>query len=229
MINGLLTLRGAWHKVAQDPILKFFVVAVTAYGMSTFEGPMLSIKSVNALAALHRLDHRARAHGRARLERLHDVRHDLLAAAAAVPDGDLQQEARWKLHFWIASVGIVLYVVAIYSAGVTQGLMWRAFDETGRLAYPDFVETVLKLMPMYWMRVIGGLMYLDRHGDLRLEHRDDVASSPGGVRGAGHRGGAAGEGVRAGPVDGPAGRAGELHRRAVAPQAGSAPRCSSPC
>lgn len=65
-----------------------------------------------------------------------------------------------EAHFWIASVGIVLYVVAIYSAGVTQGLMWRAFDETGRLAYPDFVETVMKLMPMYWMRVVGGTLYL---------------------------------------------------------------------
>ena len=159
MINGLLTLRGAWHKVAQDPILKFFVVAVTAYGMSTFEGPMLSIKSVNALA--HYTDWIiAHVHTGALgwngfltfgmvywlLPRLFQTK--------------VYSKKAMELHFWIASVGIVLYVVAIYSAGVTQGLMWRAFDETGRLAYPDFVETVVKLMPMYWMRVVGGSLYI---------------------------------------------------------------------
>ncbi len=159
MINGLLTLRGAWHKVASDPILKFFVVGITAYGMSTFEGPMLSIKSVNALA--HYTDWII-AH----------VHTGALGWNGFVTFGmvywllprlfqtEIYSKQAMELHFWIASVGIVLYVVAIYSAGVTQGLMWRAFDETGRLAYPDFVETVVKLLPMYWMRVIGGSFYI---------------------------------------------------------------------
>jgi cytochrome c oxidase cbb3-type subunit I/II len=159
MINGLLTLRGAWHKVAQDPILKFFVVGVTAYGMSTFEGPMLSIKSVNALA--HYTDWIiAHVHTGAlgwNGFMTFGMVYWLLPRVFQTP---VYSKRAMELHFWIASVGIVLYVVAIYSAGVTQGLMWRAFDETGRLAYPDFVETVLKLMPMYWMRVVGGLFYL---------------------------------------------------------------------
>ena len=159
MINGLLTLRGAWHKVAQDPILKFFVVGVTAYGMSTFEGPMLSIKSVNALA--HYTDwviahvHTGALGWNGFLT--FGMVYWLLPRLFQAP---VHSRKAMELHFWIASVGIVLYVVAIYSAGVTQGLMWRAFDETGRLAYPDFVETVLKLMPMYWMRVAGGTLYI---------------------------------------------------------------------
>ncbi|WP_434479125.1 cytochrome-c oxidase, cbb3-type subunit I [Gemmatimonas sp.] len=159
MINGLLTLRGAWHKVAQDPILKFFVVAITAYGMSTFEGPMLSIKSVNALA--HYTDWIiAHVHTGAlgwNGFMTFGMVYWLLPRLFQAP---VYSKKAMELHFWIASVGIVLYVVAIYSAGVTQGLMWRAFDETGRLAYPDFVETVLKLMPMYWMRVVGGSLYI---------------------------------------------------------------------
>jgi cytochrome c oxidase cbb3-type subunit I/II len=159
MINGLLTLRGAWHKVAQDPILKFFVVGVTAYGMSTFEGPMLSIKSVNALA--HYTDWIiAHVHTGAlgwNGFMTFGMVYWLLPRLFQAP---VFSKKAMEVHFWIASVGIVLYVVAIYSAGVTQGLMWRAFDETGRLAYPDFVETVLKLMPMYWMRVAGGTLYI---------------------------------------------------------------------
>jgi cytochrome c oxidase cbb3-type subunit I/II len=160
MVNGLLTLRGAWNKVTTDPILKFFVVGVTAYGMSTFEGPMLSIKSVNALA--HYTDWIiAHVHTGALgwngfitfgmiywlLPRLFQTK-------------EVYSKKAMELHFWIATFGILLYVTAIYSAGITQGLMWRAFDETGRLAFPDFVETTLRLMPMYWVRVAGGTMYL---------------------------------------------------------------------
>jgi len=160
MVNGLLTLRGAWNKVTDDPILKFFVVGVTAYGMSTFEGPMLSIKSVNALA--HYTDWIiAHVHTGALgwngfitfgmiywlLPRLFQTK-------------GVYSKKLMEMHFWIATFGILLYVVAIYSAGVTQGLMWRAFDETGRLAFPDFVETTLRLMPMYWVRVAGGSLYL---------------------------------------------------------------------
>ncbi len=159
MINGLLTLRGAWHKVAEDPILKFFVVAITAYGMSTFEGPLLSIKSVNALA--HYTDwiiahvHTGALGWNGFLT--FGMVYWLLPRLFQTP---VYSKRLMELHFWIASFGILLYVVAIYSAGVTQGLMWRAFDVTGRLAYPDFVETVVRLLPMYWLRVVGGSMYI---------------------------------------------------------------------
>jgi cytochrome c oxidase cbb3-type subunit I/II len=159
MINGLLTLRGAWHKVAQDPILKFFVVAVTAYGMSTFEGPMLSIKSVNALA--HYTDWIiAHVHTGALGWNGFMTFGMIYWLLPRLFQTEIYSKKAMELHFWIASVGIVLYVTAIYSAGVTQGLMWRAFDETGRLAYPDFVETVARLMPMYWMRAVGGTLYI---------------------------------------------------------------------
>lgn len=159
MINGLLTLRGAWHKVAQDPILKFFVVGVTAYGMATFEGPMLSIKSVNALA--HYTDWIiAHVHTGALGWNGFMTFGMIYWLLPRLFQTEIYSKRLMEMHFWLGSIGIVLYVVAIYSAGVTQGLMWRAFDETGRLAYPDFVETVLKLMPMYWMRVIGGTFYI---------------------------------------------------------------------
>ena len=159
MINGLLTLRGAWHKVVEDPILKFFVVGITAYGMATFEGPMLSVKTVSALA--HYTDWIiAHVH----LGALgwngfvtFGMIYWLLPRVLQTP---LHSKRAAELHFWIASFGIVLYVAAIYSAGVTQGLMWRAFDQTGRLAYPDFVETVVRLLPMYWVRAVGGMLYI---------------------------------------------------------------------
>ncbi|HEU4566170.1 MAG TPA: cytochrome-c oxidase, cbb3-type subunit II, partial [Gemmatimonadaceae bacterium] len=159
MINGLLTLRGAWNKVAEDPVLKFFVVAITAYGMATFEGPMLSVKSVNALS--HYTDwviahvHTGALGWNGFLT--FGMIYWLLPRLLQTP---LHSKKLAELHFWVASFGILLYVVAIYSAGVTQGLMWRAFDETGRLQYPDFVETVARLMPMYWMRVVGGSLYI---------------------------------------------------------------------
>jgi cytochrome c oxidase cbb3-type subunit I/II len=159
MINGLLTLRGAWHKVARDPILKFFVVGITAYGMSTFEGPMLSIRSVNALA--HYTDWIiAHVHTGALGWNGFMTFGMIYWLLPRIFQTKIYSKRAMEAHFWIASVGIVLYVVAIYSAGVTQGLMWRAFDETGRLAYPDFVETVVRLIPMYWMRVVGGSLYI---------------------------------------------------------------------
>ncbi len=159
MINGLLTLRGAWSKVSTDPVLKFFVAGVTFYGMSTFEGPMMSIKTVNALS--HYTDWTI-AH----------VHSGALGWNGLLTFGMLYwlaprlfQTKLWstklaEVHFWIATVGILLYVIAIYTAGVTQGLMWRAFDETGRLAYPDFVETVVRLFPMYVVRFLGGTLFL---------------------------------------------------------------------
>ena len=159
MVNGLLTLRGAWHKVTEEPVLKFFVVAITAYGMSTFEGPMLSVKSVNALA--HYTDWIiAHVHTGALGWNGLLTFGMVYWLAPRLFQAPLHSKKLAELHFWIASFGILLYVASIYSAGITQGLMWRAFDETGRLAYPDFVETVMQLMPMYWVRVVGGSLFI---------------------------------------------------------------------
>ncbi len=159
MINGLLTLRGAWHKVAADPILKFFVVGITFYGMSTFEGPMLSVKSVNSLS--HYTDWTI-AH----------VHAGALGWNGFMTFGmiywlmpRLFQTRLWskklaEWHFWVGTLGILMYVIPIYAAGITQGLMWRAFDKSGALAYPDFAETVVRLIPFYWIRAGGGLLYI---------------------------------------------------------------------
>ncbi|WP_231615646.1 cytochrome-c oxidase, cbb3-type subunit I [Novipirellula artificiosorum] len=159
MINGLLTLRGAWQKVATDPVLKFFVVGVTFYGMSTFEGPLLSVKSVNGLS--HYTDWTiAHVHSGALgwngmmsfgmlywlLPRLFQTKLWSTKAASA--------------HFWIATIGILLYIVPIYAAGLMQGLMWRAMDETGNLVYPDFIETIQSIVPLWWLRVLGGALFV---------------------------------------------------------------------
>jgi hypothetical protein len=159
MINGLLTLRGAWHKLRTDPVIKFFAAGITFYGMATFEGPLLSIKSVNALA--HYTDWIiAHVHTGALGWNGFLTFGMIYWLLPRLFQAELYSKKLAEIHFWVATFGILLYVVAIYSAGVTQGLMWRAFDETGRLAYPDFVETVMKLMPMYWMRAVGGSLYI---------------------------------------------------------------------
>ncbi|MDP6963929.1 MAG: cytochrome-c oxidase, cbb3-type subunit I [Planctomycetota bacterium] len=158
MLNGLLTLRGAWNRVATDPILKFFVVGITFYGMSTFEGPLLSIKAVNSLS--HYTDWTiAHVHAGA----LGWVGFMVYGMVYWLVPRLYQTEVakpKWvNLHFWMATIGIVLYIVAIYAAGLTQGLMWRSFTEQGTLEYPDFLRTVTELIPMYWIRVVGGLLY----------------------------------------------------------------------
>jgi cytochrome c oxidase cbb3-type subunit I/II len=159
MINGLLTLRGAWKKVAEDPVLKFFVVGVTFYGMSTFEGPAMSIKSVNSLS--HYTDWTiAHVHGGTLGWNGFMTFGMIYWLAPRLFQTQLWSKKAAEIHFWIGTIGIILYIVSMWTAGITQGLMWRAFDETGRLKYPDFVETVTKLIPMYWVRALGGLMYL---------------------------------------------------------------------
>ncbi len=159
MINGLMTLRGAWHKVAAEPVLKFFVVSVTFYGMSTFEGPLLSVKSVNALS--HYTDWTiAHVHAGA-LGWVGFMTFGVIYwMAPRVFQAPLYSKKLASMHFWIGTLGILLYIIPIYVAGLTQGLMWRALDESGRLSYPDFIETVVALVPMYWVRSIGGLLYL---------------------------------------------------------------------
>ena len=158
MINGLLTLRGAWNKVAEEPVLKFFVVAITFYGMSTFEGPMLSVKSVNALSHYTNWNI-AHVHGGA-LGWVGFMSFGMMYwLAPRLFQAPLHSKKLATTHFWISTVGIVLYVVSMWSAGITEGLMWRAFDDAGRLQYPDFVETSARLIPMYWVRMIGGTLY----------------------------------------------------------------------
>ena len=159
MINGLFTLRGAWNKVTADPILKFFVVGITFYGMSTFEGPMLSIKSVNALA--HYTDWIiAHVHGGALGWNGFISFGMIYWLMPRLFQTEIWSKKLMSTHFWIGTAGILLYVLPIYTAGITQGLMWRAFDETGHLQYPNFVETVTAILPMYWLRVAGGLLYI---------------------------------------------------------------------
>ncbi len=159
MINGLLTLRGAWHKVSADPVLKFFVVGITFYGMSTFEGPMLSIKSINALT--HYTDWTiAHVHGGALGWNGFLAFGMMYWLLPRLFQTQLWSSKLATMHFWLGTVGILLYVLSIYAAGLTQGLMWRAFDETGNLQFPDFVETVVVLIPMYWIRIAGGLLYI---------------------------------------------------------------------
>jgi cytochrome c oxidase cbb3-type subunit I/II len=159
MINGLFTLRGAWHKVTADPILKFFVVGVTFYGMSTFEGPMLSIKSINALT--HYTDWIiGHVHGGALGWNGFLTFGMIYWLAPRLFQAQLHSRTLMAAHFWIATIGMVLYVLSMYAAGLTQGMMWRAFNATGTLQYPDFIETVTVLRPMYWIRSLGGALYI---------------------------------------------------------------------
>ncbi|HEX2675517.1 MAG TPA: cbb3-type cytochrome c oxidase subunit I, partial [Polyangiales bacterium] len=159
MLNGLLTLRGAWSELRSDPVLKFFAAAVTFYGMATFEGPMLSIKSVSALA--HYTDWIiAHVH-------IGALGWNGFMAAGVfywlIPrlyGTKLHSQAAANAHFYLATFGILLYAAAMWTSGVTQGLMWRAENPQGGLMYPSFVETVIAIRPMYWMRLIGGSLYL---------------------------------------------------------------------
>lgn len=158
MINGLLTLRGVWHLLRTEPIVKFMVAAVTFYGMSTFEGPLLSIKSVSALG--HYTDWI--------IGHVHSGAlgwNGMLGFAVIyflIPKlwkTEMHSKKLMNYHFWIALIGILLYYISMVVAGITQGMMWHAVDETGRLVYPDFVETVIRIIPLYYVRAVGGLLF----------------------------------------------------------------------
>jgi len=159
MINGLLTLRGVWDKVREDPILKFMVVAITAYGMSTFEGPMLSVKSINALS--HFTDWTiAHVHIGA-LGWVGFLTFGMLYwLIPKIYETTLYSKKMANAHFWIGFIGIIIYAVPLYWAGITQGLMWKQFSPDGFLVYRNFLETVTHLVPMYALRVVGGTVYL---------------------------------------------------------------------
>jgi cytochrome c oxidase cbb3-type subunit 1 len=159
MINGMMTLSGAWHKLREDPILKFLIVSLSFYGMSTFEGPMMSIKTVNALS--HYTDWT-----------VGHVHSGALGWVAMVSIGSLYaliphlfgkkgmySQRLVELHFWIATIGVVLYIAAMWIAGVMQGLMWRAVNSDGTLTY-SFIESVERTYPFYNIRLLGGILFL---------------------------------------------------------------------
>ncbi|GCL62407.1 cytochrome-c oxidase, cbb3-type subunit I [Pseudaquabacterium pictum] len=159
MINGIMTLSGAWHKLRDDPILKFLIVSLSFYGMSTFEGPMMSIKTVNALS--HYTDWT-----------VGHVHSGALGWVGMISIGSLyhliprmfgrekmHSTKAIELHFWVATIGIVLYIAAMWIAGVMQGLMWRAVNPDGTLVY-SFVESVKATYPFYVIRLGGGVLYL---------------------------------------------------------------------
>ncbi|HEY4650919.1 MAG TPA: cytochrome-c oxidase, cbb3-type subunit I [Pontibacter sp.] len=159
MINGLLTLRGAWDQVRENPILKFMVVAITAYGMATFEGPMLSLKNVNAIA--HFTDWIvAHVHVGALGWNGFLTFAMLYWLFPRLYRTELFSKKMANAHFWLGTLGILFYAVPMYWAGFTQGLMWKQFTAEGTLQYSNFLETVLQIVPMYYMRGIGGVLYL---------------------------------------------------------------------
>lgn len=159
MINGLFTLRGAWDRVRKDPVLKFLVVGITVYGMATFEGPMMSLKNVNAIT--HYTDY--------------VIGHVHLAALGwnggltfamlyfitpRIFKTKLYSVKLANFHFWAATLGMIFYVIPIYWGGITQSLMWSEFTAQGTLNYPNFMETVTHLIPMYLMRAFGGTLFI---------------------------------------------------------------------
>lgn len=159
MINGLLTLRGAWDRVRREPILKFFATALTFYGMATFEGPLLSIKSVNSLA--HFTDWIVGHVHSGTIGWNYMLTSGMIYyMVPKLWKTKLYSERLANIQFWSATVGLLLYIMSMWTAGITQGLMWRAVDETGKLVYPNFVETVVKIVPMYWVRAFGGVLIL---------------------------------------------------------------------
>jgi len=158
MLNGLLTLRGAWDKVRTDPVLKFMVVAVTAYGMATLEGPLLSVKSINAIS--HYTDWTI---GHVHVGALgwngmltFGILYWLFPRIYNTP---LYSTRLANAHFWIGTLGILFYAIPLYWAGWTQSLMWKEFTADGYLQYPNFLETVTQILPMYSIRAIGGTIY----------------------------------------------------------------------
>jgi len=159
MLNGLLTLRGAWDKVRQDPVLKFMVVAVTAYGMATLEGPLLSIKTVNSLS--HYTDWTiAHVHVGAMGWNGFLTFSMLYYLFPRLYRTTLWSTKLANCHFWIGLLGMMFYVIPIYVAGVTEGLMWKQFNHDGFLQYPNFLETIVQVVPMFRLRAIGGTLYL---------------------------------------------------------------------
>lgn len=180
MINGLLTLRGAWHLLRTSPVIKFFVVALTFYGMSTFEGPLLSIKAVSSLG--HYTDwiighvHSGTLgwNGFLTFGMIYYIVPKLF-------NTKLYSNKLATTHFWIGFSGLLIYYISMLSAGITQGLMWMAIDDAGKLVYPDFVETVTRIVPLYGVRAFGGGLYIIGFGFMVYNIWKTVKLSGGGV------------------------------------------------
>ncbi len=159
MINGLLTLRGAWDQVRENTILKFMVVGITCYGMATFEGPMLSLKNINAIA--HFTDWIvAHVHVGALGWNGFLTFAILYWMIPRIFQTTLFSEKLVKTHFWIATIGIAFYAIPMYISGFTQGMMWKQFTAEGNLQYGNFLDTTLQVIPMHQMRAFGGTLYL---------------------------------------------------------------------
>jgi cytochrome c oxidase cbb3-type subunit 1 len=161
MINGIMTLSGAWDKLRTDPILKFLIVSLSFYGMSTFEGPMLSIKTVNALS--HNTDWtvghvHAGALGWVAMISVGAMYH-LIPVMFSRKAGDMYSIRLVNLHFWLATIGTVLYIASMWVNGIIQGLMWRATNADGTLTY-SFIESVEASYPGFYVRLIGGFIFL---------------------------------------------------------------------
>ncbi len=159
MINGLLTLKGSWHLLRTDPVIKFFVAAVTFYGMATFEGPLLSLKSVSALG--HYTDWIVgHVHGGALGWNGFLTFGMLYYIVPRLWNTSLYSTKLATAHFWTGFLGVIGYYFSMVAAGITQGLMWQAVDSNGRLVYPDFVETVTRIIPLYWVRAFSGALFI---------------------------------------------------------------------
>jgi cytochrome c oxidase cbb3-type subunit 1 len=159
MINGIMTLSGAWHKLRTDPVLKFMIVALSFYGMSTFEGPMMSIKTVNALS--HYTDWTI---GHVHSGALGWVAMMTIGSMYSMIPRLIGEKKMYSIkaidiHFWTSTIGVILYITSMWIAGVMQGLMWRAFNEDGTLTY-SFVESLVATNPYYAVRLLGGILFL---------------------------------------------------------------------
>jgi len=159
MINGIMTLSGAWHKLRTDPVLKFMIVALSFYGMSTFEGPMMSIKTVNALS--HYTDWTiGHVHsGALGWVAMMTIGSMYCMIPRLIGEKKMYSIKAIDIHFWTSTIGVVMYITSMWIAGVMQGLMWRAFNEDGTLTY-SFVESLVATNPYYAVRLLGGLLFL---------------------------------------------------------------------
>jgi len=159
MINGIMTLSGAWHKLRTDPVLKFMIVALSFYGMSTFEGPMMSIKTVNALS--HYTDWTVgHVHsGALGWVAMMTIGSLYCLIPRLIGEKKMHSIKAIDIHFWTSTIGVVMYITSMWIAGVMQGLMWRAFNDDGTLTYA-FIESLAATKPYYVIRLMGGLLFL---------------------------------------------------------------------
>ncbi len=177
MVNGLLTLRGVWDRVRTEPVLKFFAAGITFYGMATFEGPLLSIKSVNSLA--HYTDWIIGHVHSGALGWNGFISFALIYwIVPKLWKTKLYSEKMANTHFWLGFAGILLYMLSMWVSGITQGLMLQAVDSTGKLMYPDFVQTTIRILPLYYVRAFGGFLFILGYIMLLINIIKTIANAP---------------------------------------------------